>query len=113
MRFFSLSLYSGRGQGRGFLYLRSEITNKKNPLPNPLPEYREREPELCASIQLRHHELPMPQRLGGGESAVRGADDDVDELVASLVERLFAAQDAADIVVNVLGHGGDGLGISG
>jgi TolA-binding protein len=39
----SLSLYSGRGKGRGSFdsFARSDV--RKSPLPSPLPEYRERE----------------------------------------------------------------------
>jgi hypothetical protein len=46
MTSFSLSLYAGRGLGRGCIGIwiaEFGLTKKKNPLPCPLPEYRERE----------------------------------------------------------------------
>src|SRR5581483_1566019 len=60
---------------------------------------RERGPDLGAAIELGHHEFAVTERFSGGESAVGGADDHVDQCVTRLVERLFAAKDARDIQV--------------
>ena len=56
-RAYSLSLYAGRGQGRGCISWYFET--KKNPLPNPLPEYQEREVAfLSKARQPRMNEWP-------------------------------------------------------
>ena len=43
----SLSLYSGRGLGRGYFDYSEPLEPGKYPLPRPLPEYREREAALA------------------------------------------------------------------
>lgn len=55
----------------------------------------------------------MSHSLGAREAAVAGADHDVDQPVAGLIERHFPAQDAGNVQVNVLDHRARRLGIGG
>src|SRR4051812_7022558 len=58
-------------------------------------------PCSCALIELGQHELAMTERLGRRQAPVAGADHDVDEAVARLVERHLAPQDARAVEVDV------------
>src|SRR3954468_13155603 len=62
-----------------------------------------------ALIELGQHELAMAERLGAGEAAVAGADRDIDERVARLIQRHLAAEDAGHVEVDVLLHLARGL----
>src|SRR5689334_16830029 len=58
-----------------------------------------------AAIELRQHEFAVTERLGGGEAAIGGAADHVDERVTGLVERHLAAEYARHVHVDMLRHG--------
>src|SRR5262249_23404036 len=66
-----------------------------------------------AAIKLRQHEVAVAERLGGGEAAVGGAQDHVDQGVAGLFKRHLAAQDAGHVEVDVLRHGAHRARIAG
>src|SRR6185312_17425865 len=57
-----------------------------------------------AFIKPRHDEFAVAERLGGGKSAVHGAEHHVEELVARLVHRHLALQQAARVEIDVLAH---------
>src|SRR5258706_11990571 len=67
----------------------------------------ERQPS-SALVEPRQHELPMAERLGGGEAAVGGAEHALEQLVARLVGRHLPAEQPRHVDVDVLGHGAHG-----
>src|SRR6202162_271350 len=67
----------------------------------------------CALIQLGHYEFAVTQSFGAGQAAVASSNHDIDQSIAGLVERHFAAKYAGDIEINVLAHSARGLGIGG
>src|ERR1700739_4561081 len=69
--------------------------------------------DLCALVELGHHEFAMAESFGAGEAAAAGAQHDVDQLIAGLVHGHFAAQNSRDVEIDVLAHGAGGFGIGG
>src|SRR5712691_7880171 len=57
-----------------------------------------------ALVEPRQHELAVAERLGGGEPPARRAEHALEELVAGLVGRHLAAQQARHVDVDVLAH---------
>src|SRR5258708_28638195 len=66
-----------------------------------------------ALIEPGQDELAMPERFGAGEAAVAGADRDVDEPVAGLIQGHLSPENAGDVEIDVLLHLARRLGIGG
>ena len=55
-----------------------------------------------ALVEARQYEFAVPERLGGGEPAVRRAEHHVDQLVAGLLQREITMDQAGDKLIEMM-----------